>query len=352
MNYIEEDEDEGSKEIDKLNRFIENNLKLEITINKNIEEAENFIKNNKWEIIEDRTYHLKQNIERIWEIIKSIDSLFIFNKSEHFPFIFKKDSKIRNLGNIFEGKLFDIYEFIAKVIKQKIFSELKKIEWIVFLENGENFRFKYNLYKVTEDNSTVLNLIIKHIPNSEETIIPQIKEKFNKIDYIQRIEEIIKKESVYLYQYESGIIPTNMEEIWKVLTDYSKLVLIAPNNKCFAPININNAKIGEQLNVPMKIKNIDGYLEIKLDLKEKKSGWNKWCFAYSILGGEPFKTVKQSILVQLTKINRKETQLCMFTKIYEKIPLEMCKSLSRQKKYVISSIKDYFENFSLNQGDI
>ena len=352
MNYIEEDEDEGSKEIDKLNRFIENNLKLEITINKNIEEAENFIKNNKWEIIEDRTYHLKQNIERIWEIIKSIDFLFMINKSEHFPFIFKKDSKYWNLGNIFEGKLFDIYEFNAKVIKQKIFSELKKIEWIVFLENGENFRFKYNLYKVTEDNSTVLNLIIKHIPNSEETIIPQIKEKFNKIDYIQRIEEIIKKESVYLYQYESGIIPTNMEEIWKVLTDYSKLVLIAPNNKCFAPININNAKIGDQLNVPMKIKNIDGYLEVKVDLKEKKLGWNKWCFAYSILGGEPFKTVKQTILVQLTKINRKETQLCMFTKIYENIPLEMCKSLSRQKKYVISSIKDYFENFSLIQGDI
>ena len=42
----------------------------------------------------------------------------------------------------------------------------------------------------------------------------------------------------------------------------------------------------------------------------------------------------------------------MFTKIYEKIPIEMCKMLSQQKKYVISSIKDYFDNFSTVQDEI
>ena len=350
MNYIEEDEE--SKEIEKLNKYIEKNLKLEININKNLEEADNFVKDNKWGIIGDRTYHFYQNIERIWDIIKSLDSLIIINKSEHYPFIIKKGSNIWNLGNIFEGKLFDIYEFNAKVIKQKLFTEVKKIEWIFFLENGENFRLKCKLYKVTEDNSTVLNIIIKHITNSEEIFIPKIKEQFNQIDYTNKIEEMIKKESIYLYQYESGIIPSNMEEIWEIVTDCSKLVLVAPNNKCFVPININNAKIGDILNVPMKIKNCDGFLQIKLDLKEKKLGWNKWCFAYSILGGEPYKISRQTILVQLTKINKNETQLSMFTNIYEKIPMEMYKCLSRQKKYVISSIKDYFENFSSNQKDI
>ena len=346
-----DDEEEELKEIDQLNKVIENNLKLEITINKNLEEANTIIKKNNWKILLDYTHHFKQNIERIWEIVKTLDFLFIINKTKHYPLIIKKGSNIWDYGNIFEGKIFDTYEFNAKVVKLNLYSELKKLEWIFFLGNGENFRLKLNLYKVTEDNSSVLNMKIKYIPSFKDSLLIKIKEKFNKNDYIKGIEEMVKKQSVFLYQYESGIIPGNMENIWEILTDYSKLVLIAPNNKCFVPININNTKVGDMLNIPMTIKGIEGYLEIKIDLKENKIGWNKWAFGYSFIVGGPFRVIKQSIIVQLTKINKQETQLCIFTKIYDKIPMEMCKCLSQQKKFVISSIKDYFENFS-PQDDI
>ena len=352
MIYKEDDEEEGSKEIDQLNKVIENNLKLEITINKNLEEAESIIKKNNWKALLDYTHHFKQNIERIWEIVKTLDFIFVINNTKHYPLIIKKGSNIWDYGNIFEGKIFDTYEFNAKVVKVHLYSELKKLEWIFFLGNGENFRLKLIVYKVTEDNSSVLNMKIKYIPSFKENLIFKIKEKFNKNDYIKGIEEMLKKESVFLYQYESGIIPGIMGDIWEILTDYSKLVLIAPNNRCFVPININNAKVGDILNIPMTIKNIEGYLEIKIDLKEKKNGWNKWAFGYSFIGGGPFKVAKQSIIVQLTKINKYETQLCIFTKIYDKIAMEMCKYLSQQKKFVISSIKEYFEKFLGPQDDI
>ena len=347
MILKDEDEDEEvTKEIEELNLDIEKKLKLEITMNKNLEEAENFKKENQWKLLGDRTYYFKQNIERIWDSIKTLDFLFNINNSEHCPFIIKKGSNVWNIGNIFEGKLFDIYETNSKVIKQKLNLEFKKTEWMFFLGNGEIFTLKLNLYKVTEDNSTILNMITKYIPSNGENIINKIKEKINNINFAKHIEEILKKDPVYLYQYESGIIQGNMEEIWDILVDYSKLALIAPNNRCFAPININNIKIGDNTNIPLKMKNIEGYLEIKLDLKEKKVGYNDWAFGYSILGGEPFKTAKQTFFVKLTRINKQETQLCIFTKIYDKIHMEMCKYLSEQKKYVISSIKDYFENFS------
>lgn len=352
MDYKNEDEDEVSKEIEQINIDIENKLKLEVKMNKNLEKVEDFIKNNNWKILDDNTFYFKQNIETIWYIIKTKNFLFNENNSNKNPFIIRKGSNIWDLGNIFEGRIFDIYEFYSKVIKTKSNFELKKIEWIFFLSNEVSFRLKMNLYKVTEDNTTVLNLIVKYIPSTEEDIINKIKEKIKENNYIKRIEELVQKESVYLYQYESGLIQGNMEEIWNLITDYSKLSLIAPNNRCFVPININNIKIGEISNVPIKIKNIQGYLEIKLDLKERKSGWNDWAFGYSILGGGPFKTAKQTFYVKLTKINKKETQICMFTKIYDKIPLEMCKILSQQKKYVISSIKDYFENFCAYQDNI
>jgi len=345
-----QEEDEESKEIDLINKTIENNLKLEITINKYLEDTDKFIKNYQWKLLGDHTHHFNQDIEIIWKVIKSLDSTSIINKN--YPIIIKKGSDIWNLGNIFEGKLFDIYEYNAKVIKQKIYSELKKIEWIIFLGNGENLRLKINLYKVTEDNSTVLHMITKYIPSFGDNLIFKIQEKFKEIDNLKRIEKMLDKESFTLYQHESGIIPGDMKEIWDFLTDSSKLVLIAPNNECFAPININNVKAGDIVNIPMNIKDIEGYLHIQIDFKEKEEGLNKWAFGYSILGGGPFKIVKQTIIVQITKINKYETQLSIFTKIYDSIQMKMFQRLSQKKKYVISSLKDYFENFSTPQDDI
>ena len=349
MKYQEEDEE--SKELDELNKDIENNMKFEKNIINIINNAENSLKKADFKKLIDMTYHFKQNIERVWNVIKNFEMILILNNSNHYPCIMKRGLNTFNLGNIFEGKLFALYEFYAKVIKEKLFPDRKKIETIFYFENGEIFKSKIILYRVTQDDSCVLNWINKNIPKYGEEIMLQIKEKFKGKELFQKIENMLEKQQTDLYQYESGIIPGKMEEIWSILTDNSKLVSIAPNNKCFVPININNVKVGEIVNVVMNIKGIEGTLEIKLDLKEEKEGWNKWIFGYSNLGGKPFKVLKQSVFVQLTKINKDETQLSVFTKIHEPVNNEMFKYLSEKKKYVIHSLKDYFENFYCPDGE-
>ena len=112
-------EDEETKDIENLNKIIENNLKLEIKRNKNIIDIDNIIRSNDWKLLEDFTYHFNQNINKLWEIIKSLDAIFIPNNSV-CPIIIQTNSNIWNLGNSFEGKLFDLYQFIAKVIKLKM----------------------------------------------------------------------------------------------------------------------------------------------------------------------------------------------------------------------------------------
>ena len=350
MNFDEEDEE--AKEIDQINKIIENNLKLEMAINEKLEETKESIKKHDWKVFGDFTHHFRQNIERVWDVIKSMDYVFLLNNSQNYPIIFKKGSNIYNQGNIFEGKLFNEYEFKAKVIKEKVFSDIINIEWLFYLGNGEGFRLKMTLYKVTEDNSTVIYTKTKYIPSSGESFILKIKEKFNEKDFVKTIEKLLKKEKVFFCQYESGLILGDLKEIWDILTDPTKLALVAPNNNCFVPININNVKVGDISKIGMSIKSIDGFLEIKLDLKEQKEGWNKWVFGYSILGGGPFKVVKQAVMVQLTRINKYETQLSVFTKILETINMKMLKQLSEKKKYVIASLKDYFENFSTPQNNV
>lgn len=338
---FEDEEDE----LDELNRDIEKNLKLETKLDKNINNIEQLFNKKDFKTIVDYTYHFKQSIKRVWNILKDFELTLILNDSKHYPCIIKKGSNTWTMGNIFEGKFFALYEFHAKVLKEKNFPEYKQTERIFCLENGEIFKLKINLYKVTSDDSCVINFIAKIAPKSGENMILQIREKFKAKQLFEKIETMLDKQPIDLYQYESGIVPGKMEEIWDIITDNSKLVTIAPNNKCFVPININNYKAGDIVNVPMNIKGIEGYLEIKLDLKEEKRGWNKWIFGYSILGGVPYKVLKQSVFVQLTKINKSETQLSVFTKIDDPISNDIFKHLSHKKKYVISSLKDYFEYF-------
>lgn len=346
-----EDEEDEFRELDELSKDIENNLKCEVNIINNINNTEKNLKKEDFKIVNDTTYHFKQNIERVWNILKNFEMILILNNSNHYPCIMKIGSNTFTVGNIYEGKLFALYDFHAKVIKEKHYPELKKIETIFYLENGEIFKLKIILYKVTKDDSCVLNWKSKNVPKLGENLVLQIKTKFKGKELFQKIENILEKQPIDLYQYESGIIQGKMEEIWDILTDNSKLFSIAPNNKCFVPININNVKVGDIVNVPMNIKGIEGALEIKLDLKEEKKGWNKWIFGYSILGGQPFKVPKQSVYVQLTKINKVETQLSVFTKIHDPINNEIFKHLSYKKKYVISSLKDYFDNFYSSPKD-
>ena len=83
----------------------------------------------------------------------------------------------------------------------------------------------------------------------------------NNIQIFQEIETEIQKKFNAIYQYESCLIQGKLEEIWNILSDNSKLVLIAPNNECFLPININNIKIGQindlKLNINDNVKSKD-----------------------------------------------------------------------------------------------
>ena len=94
-------------------------------------------------------------------------------------------------------------------------------------------------------------------------------------------------------------------------------------------------------------------MEIGITLQhfDERKGWNKWVFVITISKGDPKKQPEQTIFVQLTKINKSETQLSVFTKIHDPINNEIFKHLSYKKKYVISSLKDYFDNFYSSPKD-
>ena len=311
---------------------------------KNIKEKKEFTNPEhelKLKYLVQKTYHMKQDIERIWLLVKNFDLLSLAGNKNNYPIVYIKGQDSWKIGNEFKGNLAGDYPFVARVHKNINFPEIKKIEWIFNFINNEYFIIKVELFKVTEDNSTV---IVKNIKYDNEKLFYEIEQimKISEIKAFQIIEKLLESEPINLLKYESSVINGKMEDIWDIVTDFNKLTAIAPNNNFLPNINIKNMKIGEKVETSIILNEEIKKYVIDLKIKDERPGWNKWIILLEIYKE---KKLNHSLLIQLTKINNNECQFSIISKFHEPLKTENFKEISKREKYLILSVKDFFNNF-------
>ena len=327
------------------NPNIEYQSERNYTLSTNEEKENKFIDPDheiEWDIFFQGSYYFKQDIERVWVILRSFEVLSILSSQGHDPCVYLKGKDTFSKGNEFKGNIFGKFPFIAKVVNCSNLPEIKKIEWIIYLRNSY-ILMTIELFKVTEDNSTVAIKQLKseiNLNNNEKARVQIIEKKL-----FEKIDKILETEPISLLKYQSAIINGKMEDIWNIITDFNKLTAIAPNNDYLPTINIKNMKIEEKKEVSIFNNNKIRKFDITLKCREEKPGWNKWLLVYEISGGYPIKIPKHIILFQLTKISNNECQLTLLTKFQETIGTDEFKEIDQKKKYLLLSIKDYFDNF-------
>ena len=340
-NHSNKEKEKNFSQFEIKNKY-ENNFNFESLNEKNeFKEPDHELK---WNYFDNNTYHFKQDIDRVWLIIRNFEILSIINNNDHYPCILIKGKDTWKFGNVFKGNISGKYPFIVKVTKSINFPEIKKVEWMFNLKSNDYFIIRLEVFKVTEDNSTVVLKKVKFENlELEHEIQPFLKSNENKV--FKKIEEILEKEPINLLKYESGIISGKMEDIWNFVLDFNKIMAIAPNNNYLPNINITELKIGEKKEVCVFHNNQIRYFDISLKCREEKPGWNKWLIVCEASGGRPTTIPRHTVLFQLTKINNNECQLTLLTKYHDPIDNDQFKDLSNRKKYLILSLKDYFENF-------
>lgn len=299
-----------------------------------------------WKYSKQNSYHFKQDIDRVWLIVKNFDLLSLINNMGHYPCISTKGRDTWKIGNEFKGNLFGLYPFIARVEKVLNLPEIKKIKWLFNLNNKDYVIIKFELFKVTEDNSCVIFSKTK-IDNIE--INKKAVEKFKENQpnaLFKKVEGLLEKEPINLLQFESGIISAKMIDIWNIVTDFNKLTIIAPNNYILPHVNIGEIKQGEMVSASIwGINNEINKIELSLVQKEERPGWNKWLFILLISSGDAKLLPKHTVVFQLTKINNYECQLALMSKFHQSIDTNKFQDISKRKKYLLLSLKDYFDNF-------
>ena len=322
--------------------------KMDIQENKFIEPNHKI----KWETDFQNSYHFKQDIERVWLILKNFDLLALINNQGHYPCIPTKGKDTYKVGNEFKGNLFSALPFVARVEKSESLPEMKLIKWLFNIKNKDYINIKFELFKVTEDNSCVViwKVKVENLENIKifgEIPLPKLETKL-----FQKIEKILESQPINLFQYESGIINAKMIDIWNLVTDFNKLTAIAPNSNCLPNINIGNMKQGEKITTHGFSDGKPYEIDITLVHKENRLGWNKWLFVLLISCRTSKKTPKHTVVFELTKISEEKCQLIFVSKFHDSINSKKFQDISLRKKYLLYSLKDYFDNFySPNNSD-
>jgi hypothetical protein len=316
----------------------------------NINCNENINNNNHKILLYEGTYQTKHSTNRLFNFIKNMEFIIMLSKTIHHIPINIVGNNTYNEGNIFKGILFFSFPYICKVLKYKNSNLLKEIKWELTTKYIKNlikiFHIKIKLYKVTDDNTTIIYLKIESLNYIDDKINFEKKSDYFFKDFIFKIENFLSKSNIDLIQIESGIILASMEDIWYFLVNMKELKKIAPLIP-FDDLNLtelNTDKIYDFIIFK------DLLVKIKIIMIDKKIGWNKWIILIKTFG-EDNKISANDLLIQLLKINSKECQVYLIHSFLEPVSQDVINKFSYFKIYIIKSIKDYLENYKSNNNN-
>ena len=294
------------------------------------------------------TKTLDHIIERVWYVLRDASISTALFPNESCPLIVQPGNNTWTVNNEFYGQVSSFGDFVGKCLKVKNFPQMKKIRWEIHPKDKElfTFHFQYQLFKITEKDSTVLLWKITFLHKEGYYECKKEEEKLTKMweEYTKNINCVLNSSPMNLFQFEAGVITASMKSIWEFITDLSKLKKIAP----LIPLDCEDCcNLASTPGTVKKITRDNGqnYFYIKTLKSDRRPNWNKWVVIFQMYGGEP-KIPMQTVVITLTKINYEECHIASFHEFKEPASLEYLKKLSDAKKYVIASIKDYLENYS------
>lgn len=297
------------------------------------------------------TFQFKENIERVWALVRDLDLLTTLSAGQAFPIIPKKKSENSwILGSCFEGNIIGFNNFKAQCVQSESFPFSKKIKWHFIYEDNTELWTKLTLFKNSSDDSTVLlwheDIAESYFLRKEKTReeICNVK-RLNSIDVLKKIKMILAESCVNLFQFEGCIIRGKMEDIWDFFINPTKLKKIAPLI-CFDVETCQGSpclKEGDFVKTHFFDNNTLQYSFVKkIECKPKM---NKWVLKM-INTNEARDKIFSEYTVNLIKINNEECHLSAFHEFKSKISNETIQKISAQKKYALANLKDFLENYN------
>jgi len=289
----------------------------------------------------------EQNIETLWLYMRDLSNMInIMEFFENLKFI--NGNNTWNEGNIFSFNWIGLTYLEAKCIYIKSSCYKKIIIWKVKCDIGINFYKTLCLYKITQNNKTLVKSIISPTEDKNDLIDFISSRNF----YLNVDINILKNQSKFLnnmkkdiISFESCIINVNYLKVWELVIDLKKLSEIAP---------VIGSKIefsGEKLKVGTFLKYyfdaIDKNVFFKITGVEMPKNKNNWIYKLEAIGSN-VKNLPIYVENKVTIIDENKTQLSILHKFPYNTDQKFIEFFNINKEEIMKKYIKYLEGSKEN----
>jgi len=283
----------------------------------------------------------KDNINRVWDCLRlpEIFNLTIKDKADNI--IILNGKNYGELGTQVEYQWKDLMRIrfeVQEVINEEFY---KRIRFYSTKIEPLNLKYScvFHLHCNTIDKTTLFqHELIFDDPNFLKTI--DLKHnKQEKMEMCKKIEKILSKRTEDLYQFESIMINTNIEKVWRVISDWKIFQEYVPIIAEQVDFEGGDPKtVGCRINIGHLSKNTKFSLKVLqcLNTIDKKE------YVLEYLDGEPV-SPKQELDFSLVLVNEQITYLSFKHQFKESIKYELISSIAREKKHILKELKKRIE---------
>ena len=216
------------------------------------------------------------NINILWFLFRDLaNDAKIINHYENLKYIKGKNSW--TVDSIISIKWVNLTTVEIKCVEIKEDVYKKRITWKIKGDIGINFYKSISLYKITENDKTLVKIIISKTEKQNKLIdVSHSINYFKEINYNDLTQKFnyFQNTKEYIISYESCIINTNIMNVWKFITDFKRLSEIAPIIGSNIEYNGSSLKVGTFAKFFFPALNFTAFMKItEIKTPKKKKTW-------------------------------------------------------------------------------
>lgn len=284
----------------------------------------------------------EQNINELWYFLRdSTNEVKITDYFDNLKFIYGDNTW--TIGNTFSINWLGITRLEKTCVDIKANINKKIIKWKTKGDIGINYYKKIILYKITQNDKTLVKIIISRTEKKNELIEFDSMKKY----YSNLIFNNLLKQSDYLnnrkediISYHSCIINENYKKVWEFMIDLKKLSEIIPAICKKVEYNGSFMKVGNFIKYYFEKLKITVFLKIiEIDMPKKKKTWIYKLETIGTFTSSLPKYIECKVII----INDNKTQLSFLHKFTNDSDKDFIKYFNDKKMEVIYDCKQYFE---------
>ena len=281
-----------------------------------------------------------QPIDKLWLFLRDrnndLKTITYFDK-----LIYIKGDNTWNLGNIFSINWIGLTRLEYKCIYIENNSNRKIIKWKVKGDIGINFYKALYLYRITQNNKTLVKCIISRTDKINELIdFSQSVNYYLDLEYkgLEKKSKYLKDLNEDIISYESCIINTNYIKVWNFIVDIKKMSEISPFMITKIEYYDINFKVGSFAKYYLEKLNLTVFIKI-IDIQIPKKG-KVWLYKLETVGTN-INNLPKITEYKINIINNEKTKLS----ILHKFSSDTSQEFLNYFKINIKKSKKIYKNF-------